>query len=56
MEVARLAAAESRRQPDFFDSPKTLSAFALGLVLFIVTLIFNLVAINVVKRFREKYE
>jgi phosphate transport system permease protein len=39
-----------------FDSPKTLSAFALGLVLFIVTLIFNLVAINVVKRFREKYE
>ena len=39
-----------------FDSPKTLSAFALGLVLFIVTLLFNLVAINVVKRFREKYE
>ena len=39
-----------------FDSPKTLSAFALGLVLFIVTLIFNLVAITVVKRFREKYE
>jgi len=39
-----------------FDSPKTLSAFALGLVLFCVTLIFNLVAISVVKRFREKYE
>ncbi|HAE25648.1 MAG TPA: phosphate ABC transporter permease subunit PstC, partial [Hyphomonas adhaerens] len=39
-----------------FDSPKTLSAFALGLVLFIITLLFNLVAINVVKRFREKYE
>ena len=39
-----------------FDSPKTLSAFALGLVLFVVTLLFNLVAINVVKRFREKYE
>jgi phosphate transport system permease protein len=39
-----------------FDSPKTLSAFALGLVLFAVTLLFNLIAINVVKRFREKYE
>ncbi len=39
-----------------FDSPKTLSAFALGLVLFVITLLFNLVAINVVKRFREKYE
>ena len=39
-----------------FDSPKTLSAFALGLVLFGITLVFNLVAINVVKRFREKYE
>jgi len=39
-----------------FDSPKTLSAFALGLVLFLVTLVFNLVAITVVKRFREKYE
>ena len=39
-----------------FDSPKTLSAFALGLVLFIVTLILNLVALRVVKRFREAYE
>jgi phosphate transport system permease protein len=39
-----------------FDSPKTLSAFALGLVLFIVTLILNIVALRVVQRFREAYE
>lgn len=39
-----------------FDSPKTLSAFALGFVLFIVTLIFNLIALRVVQRYREKYE
>lgn len=39
-----------------FNSPKTLSAFALGLVLFVVTLILNIVALRVVKRFREAYE
>lgn len=39
-----------------FDSPKTLSAFALGLILFIVTLVLNIVALRVVKRFREAYE
>ncbi len=39
-----------------FNSPKTLSAFALGLVLFIVTFILNIVALRVVKRFREAYE
>ncbi|MFA7602011.1 MAG: phosphate ABC transporter permease subunit PstC [Novosphingobium sp.] len=39
-----------------FDSPKTLSAFALGLVLFVITLILNIVALRVVKRFREAYE
>jgi phosphate transport system permease protein len=39
-----------------FDSPKTLSAFALGLVLFLVTLGFNLIALRVVQRYREKYE
>ncbi len=39
-----------------FDSPKTLAAFALGLVLFIVTLLLNLVALRVVKRYREAYE
>jgi phosphate transport system permease protein len=39
-----------------FDSAKTLSAFALGLVLFVITLILNIVALRVVKRFREAYE
>jgi len=39
-----------------FDSPKTLSAFALGLVLFGVTLFLNLVALRFVQRFRERYE
>jgi len=39
-----------------FDSAKTLSAFALGLVLFCVTLCFNLIALFVVRRFREQYE
>ncbi len=39
-----------------FDSPKTLSAFALGLVLFVVTLALNIIALRVVKRFREAYE
>lgn len=39
-----------------FDSPKTLSAFALGLVLFVVTLFFNLIALRVVQRYREKYD
>ncbi|MDE8650167.1 phosphate ABC transporter permease subunit PstC [Novosphingobium album (ex Liu et al. 2023)] len=39
-----------------FNSPKTLSAFALGLVLFIVTLILNIIALRVVKRFREAYD
>ena len=39
-----------------FDSPKTLAAFALGLMLFVVTLILNVVALWIVKRFREQYE
>jgi phosphate transport system permease protein len=39
-----------------FDSPKTLAAFALGLVLFVVTLLLNIVALRVVKRYREAYE
>ncbi|HEY4548296.1 MAG TPA: phosphate ABC transporter permease subunit PstC [Pedomonas sp.] len=39
-----------------FDSAKTLSAFALGLVLFIVTLILNVYALRVVKKYREAYE
>lgn len=39
-----------------FDSPKTLSAFALGLVLFVLTLILNIIALRVVQRYREKYD
>jgi phosphate transport system permease protein len=39
-----------------FDSPKTLAAFGLGLVLFISTLALNVVALQVVKRYRERYE
>jgi phosphate transport system permease protein len=39
-----------------FDHPATLSAFALGLVLFGVTLVLNIIALNVVKRYREAYE
>ncbi|THB80142.1 MAG: phosphate ABC transporter permease subunit PstC [Desulfobacteraceae bacterium] len=39
-----------------FDSPKTLAAFALGLMLFIVTLILNVVALYVVRKYREQYE
>jgi phosphate transport system permease protein len=39
-----------------FDSPKTLAAFALGLLLFVVTLILNVIALNVVRRYREKYD
>ncbi|WP_407652124.1 phosphate ABC transporter permease subunit PstC [Dongia rigui] len=39
-----------------FDSPKTLAAFALGLALFVVTLILNIVALRIVKKYREQYE
>jgi phosphate transport system permease protein len=39
-----------------FDSAKTLSAFALGLVLFCVTLVLNVFALRIVQRYREKYD
>ncbi|MEZ5710707.1 MAG: phosphate ABC transporter permease subunit PstC [Blastomonas sp.] len=39
-----------------FNSPMTLAAFALGLTLFIVTLLLNLVALSIVKRYREAYD
>ena len=39
-----------------FDSPKTLAAFALGLVLFLITLALNVIALHVVRRYREQYE
>ncbi len=39
-----------------FDSPKTLAAFALGLVLFVVTLALNVLALHVVRKYREQYD
>ena len=38
-----------------FDDAKTLAAFALGLTLFAITLLLNLVALAVVKRYRNAY-
>lgn len=38
-----------------FDNPKTLAAFALGLVLFVITLGLNLIALRTVRKYREKY-
>ena len=39
-----------------FDSAKTLSAFALGILLFCVTLVLNIIAQKIVKHFREQYD
>ncbi len=39
-----------------FDSPKTLAAFALGLMLFLTTLLLNIVALKVVRKYREQYD
>ena len=39
-----------------FDSPKTLAAFALGLMLFITTLGLNVLALSVVRKYREQYD
>ena len=39
-----------------FDSAKTLSAFALGLLLFLVTLVLNVIALRIVKTYREHYD
>jgi phosphate transport system permease protein len=39
-----------------FDSSKTLAAFALGLTLFVVTLVLNVIALHVVRKYREQYE
>ncbi|MCV0394107.1 MAG: phosphate ABC transporter permease subunit PstC [Rhizobiaceae bacterium] len=38
-----------------FDNPKTLAAFALGLVLFLITLGLNLIALRTVRKYRERY-
>ena len=39
-----------------FDSAKTLAAFALGLTLFAVTLLLNILALHIVRKYREQYE
>ena len=39
-----------------FDSAKTLAAFALGFVLFFFTLTLNVIAMQIVKRYREQYD
>lgn len=39
-----------------FDSAKTLSAFALGLFLFVITLALNVIALKIVNHFREQYD
>ena len=39
-----------------FDNPKTLAAFALGLMLFIGTLVLNVIALRIVHKYREKYD
>lgn len=39
-----------------FDSPKTLAAFALGLMLFVVTLVLNFFALRIVNKYREQYD
>jgi len=39
-----------------FDSAKTLAAFALGFVLFFVTLTLNVIALAIVRRYREQYD
>jgi phosphate transport system permease protein len=39
-----------------FDSAKTLAAFALGLALFLITLVLNLIALHVVRKYQEQYE
>ena len=39
-----------------FNSPETLVAFALGLSLFLITLVLNVIALYVVRRYREQYD
>jgi phosphate transport system permease protein len=39
-----------------FDSPKTLAAFALGLSLFTMTLVLNVYALHIVRKYREQYD
>jgi phosphate transport system permease protein len=39
-----------------FDNPKTLAAFALGMLLFLTTLVINVFALRIVRKYREIYD
>ncbi len=39
-----------------FDSTKTLAAFALGLGLFLTTLVLNVISLYIVRKYREQYD
>ena len=39
-----------------FDNPKTLAAFALGMLLFLITLVINIAALRIVRKYREVYD
>ncbi|NPD16194.1 phosphate ABC transporter permease subunit PstC [Xinfangfangia sp. D13-10-4-6] len=39
-----------------FNSPETLVAFALGMTLFVITLLLNVMAVWIVRKYREQYE
>jgi phosphate transport system permease protein len=39
-----------------FNSPQTLVAFALGITLFVITLLLNIYALYIVRKYREQYE
>ena len=52
---ARACPSMNARCPCEFDSPTTMSAFALGFTLVIMTLLLNVVALIIVKRYRERY-
>ena len=39
-----------------FNSPETLVAFALGMTLFVITLCLNVLAVWIVRKYREQYE
>lgn len=39
-----------------FNSPQTLVAFALGMTLFVMTLLMNILALYIVRKYREQYE
>ena len=39
-----------------FNSTKTLAAFGLGLTLFLVTLLLNIIALRIVQTYREQYD